>query len=174
MDAQAKMDIQRVSLRADRRGYVLDEESVDGFLDRPDLPIPARKQIARWASRFSPETLSRAQVKLLSEEDDRNFELLAGALEDAENDIPEGVRNGYYEGLSFEELEYMRIPESHPDLTSGYPLTLRQLGLLTDTNLQTLKEWINLELIPSRQIDQGRYFLSAGVARVFSLKYSRH
>src|SRR5689334_21872686 len=53
-------------LRADRTGYVLDGESIDGFADEPGLADEARRRIARWASAFAPSDVTASQRDLLA------------------------------------------------------------------------------------------------------------
>ncbi len=165
------------TLRADRRGYVLDEESVDGFDDREDLSPVARRQIAKWARRFTPAMLSEEQHRLPAESDEERgaqLELLAAALRDAEQDVPEGVARGFYEDLTDEQLSYVRDPSSHSALVgAGYPLSTKEMGTLTGASGRQLRHWDALGLLPSHRVAGQRRFLSAAVARAFALKGSQ-
>src|SRR4051794_22019877 len=79
------------TLRADRHGYVLGKESVEGFADRPELAMAGRLKLARWARRFSSADLSDVQEGLLGDADGQgdkiDRELLHAALLDAEQDV---------------------------------------------------------------------------------------
>jgi len=165
------------TLRADRRGYALDEESVEGFADRDDLSRAARRKLAHWARRFTPDELSPAQRRLLSQPDeDRgpDIELLAAALRDAERDIPEAIARGFYDDLSAEQLAYVRDPARHPALADArYPLTMKQMEQLTGATGRQLRHWDSLGLLPSHRVSGRRRFVSAAVARAFALKESQ-
>ena len=74
-------------LRADLRGYVLEEYAVDGFQDRADLSEEARIRIARWAKRFLPSEVSDSQRELLLRDETRTptpSASLIAALREAE------------------------------------------------------------------------------------------
>jgi DNA-binding transcriptional MerR regulator len=165
------------ALRADRRGYVLDG-SHDGFADRPELSDAVRRRLARWANRFTPESVSDAQRAVLQPADpvasSASNELLAAALRDAEQEVPAAVARGFYEDLSEDQLRWMREPSSHPQLAGhDYPLTMGEMQTLTGATARQLRHWEELGLLPAHRINGQRRFLSAAVARAFALKESQ-
>src|SRR5689334_17196815 len=108
-------------LRADRRGYVLAQQSIDGFCDRSDVADATRLRLARWARRFTPDELSVEQEALLehagSRPRDVDKELLAAALTDAEEHLDRAHALGFYEELSPQQLELVRDPSRHSELS---------------------------------------------------------
>src|SRR4051794_36522762 len=101
-------------LRADRRGYVLEGQSIDGFADRAGLSAAGRRKLAQWAGRFTPKELSQAQKKLLEDADGEAMsgerELLRAAILDAERDVGATSALGLYQELSDEQLQLVRNP----------------------------------------------------------------
>lgn len=165
------------ALRADRRGYVLDG-SHDGFADRPDLSTPARRRLARWARRFTPDSVGPEQVALLDASEPRATggvtDTLAALLHDAEEDMPESVARGFYEDLTPEQLRWMREPSLHPMLAGHeYPLTIGEMETLTGATARQLRHWERMGLLPVHRIDGHRRYLGAAVARAFTLKASK-
>jgi hypothetical protein len=53
-------------VRADGEGYTYAGAWVDGFADRPELPLPVRVRLARLGERYAPRKLSAAQRDLLA------------------------------------------------------------------------------------------------------------
>src|SRR3954451_14214092 len=102
-------------LRADRQGYVLDDEWVDGFADRADMAEPERQLIARWARAFTPDSLTPEQRELLAVDRPAptvERELAGAAIRNAEEDMPSAVDCGLYGRLSADEITKVREPWS--------------------------------------------------------------
>jgi MerR HTH family regulatory protein len=163
-------------IRADGAGYTYAGERVDGFADRPDLPVQVRVRLARLGERYAPKKLSVAQRELLASpmaERDATRQpsseldgFQADAL-DAERAWEEGV----YAELSPEQREWVSEPSSYPALAadSHYPLTLGQLHLLSGASERQLRHWTDEELIPAHRAGTHRRYYSAAVARALLL-----
>jgi DNA-binding transcriptional MerR regulator len=163
-------------IRADGEGYTYAGERVDGFADRPDLPVQVRVRLARLGERYAPKKLSATQRKLLASpmaERDATRQpspeldgFQANAL-DAERAWEEGV----YAELSPEQQEWVSEPSSHPSLAADthYPLTLGQLHLLSDASERQLRHWTDEDLIPAHRAGTHRRYYSAAVARTLLL-----
>ncbi|HEV2974178.1 MAG TPA: MerR family transcriptional regulator [Solirubrobacteraceae bacterium] len=163
-------------IRADGEGYTYAGDRVDGFADRPDLPVQVRVRLARLGERYAPKKLSPTQRKLLASpmaERDATREpspeldgFQANAL-DAERAWEDGV----YAELSDEQQAWVSDPGSHPSLPDGtrYPLTLGQLHLLTGASQRQLRHWTDEELIPSHRAGSHRRYYSTAVARALLL-----
>src|ERR1700691_296358 len=54
----------RPQLRADRAGYILDGERVEGFADRTDVDERGRRALAEWAESFTPDRLEDEQKRI--------------------------------------------------------------------------------------------------------------
>ncbi|MDX6594617.1 MAG: hypothetical protein QOJ13_3813 [Gaiellales bacterium] len=172
------LEQQEPTLRADRRGYILAGDSVDGFADRRDLSSEARRKLARWARRFSADDLSDAQVRLL-EVADRELasgerELLRAAILDAERDTETTYALGLYQELSDEQLQLVRNPSRNPQLGGrDYPLSMKEMEVLTGATQRQLRYWDQLGLLPTHRINNRRVFLASAVARAFALKEAK-
>jgi DNA-binding transcriptional MerR regulator len=162
-------------IRADGEGYTYAGERVDGFADRPDLPVQVRVRLARLGERYAPKKLSASQRKLLASpmaERDATRQpspeldgFQADAL-DAERAWEEGV----YAELSPEQRQWVSEPSSHPSLAdTRYPLTLGQLHLLTNASERQLRHWTDEELLPAHRAGTHRRYYSAAVARALLL-----
>jgi hypothetical protein len=163
-------------IRADGEGYTYAGERVDGFADRPDLPVRVRVRLARLGERYAPKKLSATQRELLAsplaERDatrapsDRQEGFRADAL-DAERAWEDGV----YAELSTEQQEWVGDPSRHPSLSKDarYPLTLGQLHLLSGASERQLRHWTDEDLIPAHRAGTHRRYYSAAVARALLL-----
>jgi hypothetical protein len=163
-------------VRADGRGYTYAGESVDGFVDRLELPVEARVRLARLAERYTPKRLSEAQRELLASplaEQDASRRPSA-AQEGFQADDQEAARaweEGVYAELSPEQQEWVAQPGRHRRLADAtrYPLTLGQLHLLTGASERQLRHWADSQLIPAHRAGTHRRFYSAAVARALLL-----
>jgi MerR HTH family regulatory protein len=163
-------------VRADGRGYTYAGESVDGFGDRPDIPIEARVRLARLAERYTPKRLTAAQRELLAspmaEQDaSRRPSAAQEGFHADEEQAARALEEGVYAELSPEQREWVAQPNLHPRLAGStrYPLTLGQLHLLTGASERQLRHWADSHLIPAHRAGTHRRFYSAAVARALLL-----
>jgi hypothetical protein len=171
----ARIEIGGPQLRADRRGYVLGQERVEGFADRSDLDVASRRVIAQWARAFAPDDLDHEQRRLLDEPPARvstvSDELRKAAIQNAEVDMPLAVDLGLYARLSDEQIRALREPwtrlEEVPRVE--YPLGASQLARLTGTTARKIRSWEESQLLPAYWIDGRRNFFSAAVVYAFAL-----
>jgi hypothetical protein len=165
-------------VRADADGYTYAGEWIDGFADRPELPLTVRVRLARLGERYAPKKLSAAQRELLAsplaERDatrpaSPEMEGFQADALDAERAWEEGV----YDELSDEQREWVSRPSSHPVLPEDvrYPLTLGQLHLLTGASERQLRHWTDEELIPAHRAGTHRRYYSAAAARALLLAH---
>jgi hypothetical protein len=163
-------------IRADGKGYTYAGESIDGFADRPELPLPARVRLARLGEHYAPRKLSQAQRELLAtpaaerdatRQPSPEQEGFQADVADAERAWDEGV----YAEISQEEQQWVSDPGTHPSLPDSmrYPLTLGQLHQLTGASERQLRHWTDEGLIPSHRAGSHRRYYSAAVARAFLL-----
>jgi DNA-binding transcriptional MerR regulator len=163
-------------VRADADGYTYAGEWIDGFADRPELPLQVRVRLARMGERYAPKKLSAVQRDLLASpqaERDATRQpspeqdgFQADAL-DAERAWEEGV----YAELSAEQQEWVSDPSLHPAVSDDarYPLTLGQLHLLSGASERQLRHWTDEDLIPAHRAGTHRRYYSAAVARTLLL-----
>jgi hypothetical protein len=163
-------------VRADADGYTYAGEWVDGFADRPELPLAVRVRLARLGERYAPKKLSAAQRELLASpmaerdatrQPSSEMEGFQADALDAERAWEEGV----YDELSEEQRRWISRPGSHPALPEDarYPLTLGQLHLLSGASERQLRHWTNEELLPAHRAGSHRRYYSAAVARALLL-----
>jgi DNA-binding transcriptional regulator YiaG len=166
----------RPQLRADRAGYVLDGEHVEGFADRPDLDPQGRRTIAEWAKAFTPDRLQDEQKRLLEQHDpglsDTERQLLKGAIENAERDMPLAIDLGLYARLDAEQIRAIREPWT---VLAGarrreYPLNTSELARLTGTTAKQIRTWEESGLLPAYWIAGRRHFFSAAGVYAFALR----
>jgi hypothetical protein len=163
-------------VRADGEGYTYAEEWLDGFADRPELPLPVRVRLARLGERYAPKKLSVAQQDLLASpmaERDATRQPSA-ELDGFEANAQEWERafeDGVYAELTSEQQAWVADPGSHPALAEDvrYPLTLGQLHVLTGASERQLRHWSDEELVPSHRAGAHRRYYSAAVARALLL-----
>jgi hypothetical protein len=166
----------RPQLRADRAGYVLDGEHVEGFADRPDLDPQARRAIARWANAFTPGRVQDEQKRLLEQPDpglsDIERQLLEGAIENAERDMPLAIDLGLYARLDAEQIRAIREPWTvlGGSRRREYPLNTGELARLTGTTAKQVRTWEESGLLPAYWIAGRRHFFSAATVYAFLLK----
>jgi len=163
-------------VRADADGYTYAGEWVDGFADRPELPLAVRVRLARLGERYAPKKLSAAQRELLAspmaERDaargtSPEMEGFQADALDAERAWEEGV----YDELSDEQRQWVSHPSSHPALPADtrYPLTLGQLHLLTGASERQLRHWTDEDLLPAHRAGTHRRYYSAAAAKALLL-----
>lgn len=160
------------TLRGDRTGYVLEDQTIDGFEDRPDLGPRARLALARMAQHNTPDALSDAQRDLLTEfegQTPRPSALLVALTRNLE-DLDEAYEAGLFGDLDAEEAAIVRDPSNHPDLRdASYPLPIGQAAKATGASAVQLRRWADARLIPSLHIHGRLHFLGAGVLRAMLL-----
>jgi hypothetical protein len=163
-------------IRADGKGYTYAGESVEGFADRPELPLPVRVRLARLGERYAPKKLAPAQRELLATPAaERDATRRPSAEQDGfQADATEAERaweEGVYAELPNEQQAWVSDPGAHPSLPeeTRYPLTLGQLHLLTGASERQLRHWTDEELIPSHRAGSHRRYYSAAVARALTL-----
>jgi hypothetical protein len=163
-------------VRADAGGYTYAGEWIDGFADRPELPLAVRVRIARFGERYASKKLSAAQRELLAspmaERDATRqpSQEMAGFQADA-LDAERAWEEGVYDELSEEQRQWVSRPSSHPALPEDarYPLTLGQLHLLSGASERQLRHWTNEELLAAHRAGSHRRYYSAAVARALLL-----
>ncbi len=163
-------------LRADRQGYVIDDEYVQGFADRSDLKQADRQLIARWCQSFTPDMLTAEQRELLERRKVRLStvaqQLRDAAIENAERDMPLAIDVGLYGRLSKDEVRKVREPwvvlgENPP---RDYPLSAAELATLTGATTKQIRSWEKSDLLPAYWIADRRHFFSAAAVHAFALR----
>ena len=166
----------RPQLRADRAGYILDGERVEGFADRTDVDERGRRLLARWAEAFTPDALQDEQKQILAEPDpglsDTERQLLHGAIEDAERDMPLTIDLGLYARLDAEQIRVMREPWTALGGTRRreYPLNTGEVAKITGTSPKQVRTWEESGLLPAYRIAGRRHFFPAALVYAFLLK----
>lgn len=163
-------------VRADGRGYVYGRETVDGFADRPELPLAARVRLARLAERHAPKALSDEQVRLLAtpqakDDASRQPSDLQDGFQADRAEAALAWEEGVYAELTAEQRDWVAEPGSHPalDADTRYPLTMRQLHTLTGASERQLRHWADEGLMPTHRTGTHRRFYSAAAARALLL-----
>jgi hypothetical protein len=153
-------------VRADGEGYTYAGEWIDGFADRPELPLPVRVRLARLGERYAPKKLSAAQRDATRQPSAELDGFQANAQE-----MERAFEDGVYGELTSEQQAWVADPSSHPALAEGvrYPLTLGQLHLLTGASERQLRHWSDEDLVPSHRAGAHRRYYSAAVARALLL-----
>ena len=104
----------RPQLRADRAGYILDGDYVEGFADRTNIDARSRRALAEWAESYTPNALQDEQKRILAQPDpgpsDTERQLVKGAIENAERDMPLAIDLGLYARLDAEQIRMIREP----------------------------------------------------------------
>jgi DNA-binding XRE family transcriptional regulator len=166
-------------VRADGKGYTYAGESVDGFANRPELPLPLRVRLARLCERYAPEQLSPVQRELLASPlAKRDAAGQPSAVLDAfqanSADAEKAWEEGVYAQLSTRHSEWVADPGSHPLVARGarYPLTLRHL-YLSGVEEDELRRLTEEGLIPAHPTGGGRSYFSVAVTRVLLLANTR-
>jgi DNA-binding transcriptional MerR regulator len=166
----------RPQLRADRVGYILDGERVEGFADRTDVDAQGRRALAEWAETFTPDALQDEQKRILEQPDpglsDTERQLLHGAIEDAERDMPLTIDLGLYARLDAEQIRVMREPWTALGGTRRreYPLNTGEIAKITGTSPKQVRTWEESGLLPAYRIAGRRHFFSAALVYAFLLK----
>jgi|NGEPerStandDraft_6_1074524.scaffolds.fasta_scaffold18876_4 hypothetical protein len=153
-------------LRPDLRGYVLEQEVVDGFADRADLSENQRVAIAKLAERFSPDGASDEQKALLAAAQPQPASDLGLALAADEDQLTEDFLAGALADLPESAWRVISNPAEHG---SAYPLTSVDLQKLTGATYRQIRYWNEAELLPSQVVDGERRFFATGLAKAFML-----
>jgi hypothetical protein len=150
-------------------GYVLGDEVVAGFADRPDLDDAQRTTIARWARRFGD--VSDEQLRLLDAAPRRRASGRQEELAGNREDMARLAATGVWDALSKEQQGWVVRPGSHPELSAEteYPLTVGQLRQMTGASERQLRHWIDQDIIPAVTKGGTRRVHSAGVAQALLL-----
>lgn len=149
------------TIRPDRRGYMLDAEWVDGFSDRPELPVKARRQIALLAERYAPDEISDEQRALLASRSEERASDLLRALAEDEADLDEAFAEGLYDSLDEHELTLAR--------EQSYPLSIGEVEELTGATARQLRHWEEQGLLRLHSFGAQRRYLRGGVLRAMAL-----
>jgi hypothetical protein len=162
------------TIRADRRGYFYDGETVEGFLDRPELDEAARTVIARFARAYAPETLADEQRSLFNRSEGRRLEAsaLLRAFAEDEVDVEEAFAAGFYDDLSEKEREIVRDPTSHAQIRRGYPLTIGDVATVTGATPDQLRHWEANDLLTTYRVNGQRKYFRGGLVRAIVLAKS--
>jgi hypothetical protein len=157
-------------------GYTYAGESVDGFADRPELPLDVRVRLARLGERYAPKKLSAVQRELLATPlAERDATRRPSAEQEGfQEDVQEAARaweEGVYAELSAEEQDWVSDPGSHPSLPADarYPLTLGELHMVSGASERQLRHWTDEGLLPAHRSGTHRRYYSAAVARALLL-----
>ncbi len=166
----------RPQLRADRAGYILDGERVEGFADRTDVDERGRRALAEWAESFTPDRLHDQQKRILAEPDpgpsDTERQLLHGAIENAEHDMPLTIDLGLRARLDADQIR--AIHEPWTALAGArrrrYPLNTGEVARITGASAKQIRTWEESGLLPAYWIAGRRHFFSAALVYAFLLK----
>lgn len=154
-------------VRPDRRGYMLDGAWIDGFADRDDLPLPARRQIALLAERYAPADVSIEQRALRPARSEKRASDLLRALAEDEADLDEAFVEGLYDSLDERELARAR--------EQSYPISIGTLADLSGATPRQLRYWEEQGLLRSYPFGAQRHYLRGGVLRAMALvKQEQH
>jgi hypothetical protein len=163
-------------VRADGEGYTYAGAWVNGFADRPELPLPVRVRLARLGERYAPKKLSTTQRDLLASpmaERDATRQPSAelDGFQANAQDMEMAFEDGVYAELTSKQQAWVADPSSHAAVAGDvrYPLTLGQLHLLTGASERQLRHWSDEGLIPSHRAGAHRRYYSAAVARALLL-----
>jgi len=167
------LSLDRPTVRADRRGYVLGDQTVEGFGDRAELSIEDRTILARLCRRYTPQALTAQQRELLRAFDEGAPQAPSAVLSgfsSNEADLHDISASGFLQELKADELRYVAKPGSHPSLKGrAYPLTTGEVATLCRATQRQVRHWADLAMIPSYRIDGQRRFFSAGLIRAMVL-----
>jgi len=160
-------------LRTDALGYLLDEEVVDGFPDREELPTQQRVTIAQWAARFTREALSESQARLLKRREPRRSSERQRSLAASRELLADLVDAGLWETLSQEERAWVVRPAAHPELSEGvaYPLSTGQLARLCGASERQVRGWIDSGLVTATRERGARRVYAGGAAQALLLAH---
>src|ERR1039458_3797671 len=166
----------RPQLRADRVGYILDGERVEGFADRTDIDPQGRRALAEWAESYTPDALQDEQKRILEQPDpglsDTERQLLHGAIKNAEHDMPLTIDLGLRARLDAEQIRAIREPWT---VLGGprrreYPLNTGEVARITGPSPKQIRTWQESGLLPAYWIAGRRHFFSAALVYAFLLK----
>lgn len=166
----------RPQLRADRAGYILDGDYVEGFADRTNIDARSRRALAEWAESYTPNALQDEQKRILAQPDpgpsDTERQLVKGAIENAERDMPLAIDLGLYARLDAEQIRMIREPWT---VLGGarrrrYPLNTGEVARITGTSAKQVRTWEESGLLPAYRIAGRRHFFSAALVYAFLLK----
>jgi DNA-binding transcriptional MerR regulator len=171
----ARLEIAGPQLVADRKGYLLNGERIDGFSDRLELDVASRRLIATWARAFTPSALDAKQRRLLSAPPRSPLPLAEAlrqaAIENAERDMPLAIDHGLYALLNEDQLRAVREPWTAltATMTRDYPVSAGELAELSGTTARQIRHWHDSQLLPGFWIDGRRHFFSAAAVHAFAL-----
>jgi hypothetical protein len=158
------------TLLADRGGYALGDEVVEGFADRPELDAAQRARIARWADRFGggqsdvQPTAAPASPAL-----DPETESLATGLIADRQELQELHLSGLLDELDEQQRGWLAHPQTHPLVGGRYPLSVGALAVLADSSEDQVRRWADSGVLPSFRVGVERRFGRAGAARAMLL-----
>lgn len=158
--------------RVHGRGYRLGGELVDGFGDRPDLPLQDRLKIARWA-KVAGVALSEEQRRILLESDTPEpSEIQKGWAQDRAR-ADRLADAGLFAELTHEQTRLIRKPSLDRRLSGAeYPLSDEQLATLTGADESDIRHWSAQGRL-TKDLDTGPSFWPSDVAVAFALLDAR-
>lgn len=161
----------RVRLDHRRRGYLLDGRLQEGFADPESLSEADRLLVARWARRFTPDTLSEAQRTLLeAPEAERVVSVAQRELRDNEVELRSPYLAALYRSLTEEERRLVEEPGSSARARGAeYPLTVGDIARLTGASERQVRKWADDSLLPCYRRQGQRRFYSAALIRAFAI-----
>jgi len=167
------LSLDRPTVRADGHGYVLGDQTVEGFGDRTELSIEHRTIIARLSRRYTPKALTPQQQELLRAFDEGAPQAPSAVLSSFssnEADLQDISVSGFLQELKSDELRYVARPGLHPLIKGrSYPLTTGEVAKLCRASQRQVRHWADSGMIPSYRIDGIRRFFSAGLIRAMVL-----
>jgi hypothetical protein len=103
---------------------------------------------------------------------DTERQVLHGAIEDAEHDMPLTVDLGLYARLDAEQIRAIREPWTVLGGTRRreYPLNTGEVARITGTSAKQVRTWEASRLVPAYWIAGRRRFFSAALVTAFLLK----
>lgn len=159
-----------VRLLPDRSGYLIErtKEKVAGFEDRRSLPKAARVQVARWAQRLAPNSLSREQRDLLKQTGDRKPSEKFNQRTGQSRELGTTVSRLLWRTLSPEQQRLVM----NPQLKLGdrdYPLSTTELAALVDLDVHRVRHWADVGLLPHYRKGRARLFEAVAASFAFAL-----
>jgi DNA-binding transcriptional MerR regulator len=114
----------------------------------------------------------RPQLRADRAVSDTERQLLQGAIEDAERDMPLAIDLGLYARLDAEQIRAIREPWTVLGGTRRreYPLNTGELARITSTSPKQIRTWEESGLLPAYWIAGRRHFFSAALVYAFLLK----
>jgi hypothetical protein len=152
-----------------RRGFYLGPVLHEGFADLPKLSDDSRLLIARWAERFTPESLTEPQRDLLAVAPEPTVSLAQREFARNQRELRSPYLSVLFDSLSVDQQRAVQDPRRAGITDSGYPLSTPQLSRLVDATERQVRSWADVGLLPVYRESGERRFYSAAVIRAFAL-----